>query len=1016
MAANSSGKKPWWKKLKVGRRGSAKSKAPDGSPQQGSIRSSADSSQDRVERREKLKRVTELGREHMEQKKTSTTLLGHKIVLQDAVANIAGAVKWAEVFIKEAVKDLPYASIVMAGVSLDEAANQDGFTYVTSQMRYYVAMESLLLPEDMKADLKADLTDRLVGLYGLIISFQVQSVIRFYRSRTKNFFRGTISYDGWETKLQDIKDGDKDFVSKLETAVSGTSLQGLKKLAQEAEHSRKTLDNLFGKMEELVGVSRDHLDTAQKMEQHMLDAETRACLEALQASDPRHDKDRIELDKGGLLQDSYRWVLSHVDFQRWRDDRVDQLLWIRGDPGKGKTMLLCGIIDELLKTTAPTANISFFFCQATDARINNATAVLRGLIYMLVTQQPALISHLRESFDGFGKQRFEGPNAWVALSNIFTSILGDLESARSGETYLLIDALDECTGNPDRLLGLVAQKSSEYPSVKWIVSSRNWPSIERDLDTATQKVRLSLELNEESVSAAVTTYVQAKVEGLAKRNKYSNDTRDAVERYLSANAHGTFLWVALVCQELATAPGWKAQKKLAAFPPGLNAFYRRMMDQICNSEDAVLCKDILAIVSVVYRPITLDELTALVDALDGVSGDYEALAEIVGLCGSFLTLHKRTISFVHQSAKDFLLKQAHDEIFPSGIEDTHRTIFSRSLRAMRETLRRDIYNLGTPVFSIDNVRSPDPDPLAAVRYSCVYWINHLRDCDPKKNANKDLQDGGSIDAFLREKYLHWLEALSLLKRMPDGIASMLELERLFEGHRNVVNSVAWSHDATRLASGSADKTIKIWDPTTGQCISTLEGHSGGVWSLASGSTDNTVKIWDPATGQCVSTLEGHGDYVKSVAWSYDTARLASASDDKTIKIWDPATGQCILTLKGYENDITSVAWSYDTTRLASALGDSTIKIWDLATGQYVSTPEGHKDAVSSIAGSATRLASASAWSATWLASASGDSTVKIWDPATGHLVGDPASVGVSGQHSQDLGSGDRPVCVDTRGP
>lgn len=293
-------------------------------------------------------------------------------------------------------------------------------------------------------------------------------------------------------------------------------------------------------MEEFVGVSRNYRDIAQKMERHVSDAETRACLEALQASDPRDDKARIQLDKGGLLKDSYHWVLSHVDFQRWRDGRDGQLLWIRGDPGKGKTMLLCGIIDEL-KTTAPTANISFFFCQATDARINNATAVLRGLIYMLITQQPALIPHLRESYDGFGKQRFEGPNSWVALSKVFTNILGDLEDVGSSKTYLIIDALDECTGNPDRLLDLVAQKSSEYPSVRWIVSSRNWPSIEKDLNTARRKVNLRLELNEQSVSAAVTTYIQFKVERLAQRNKYNNDTQDAIERYLSANAHSTFL-------------------------------------------------------------------------------------------------------------------------------------------------------------------------------------------------------------------------------------------------------------------------------------------------------------------------------------------------------------------------------------------------------------------------------------------------------------------------------------------
>jgi WD40 repeat protein len=66
--------------------------------------------------------------------------------------------------------------------------------------------------------------------------------------------------------------------------------------------------------------------------------------------------------------------------------------------------------------------------------------------------------------------------------------------------------------------------------------------------------------------------------------------------------------------------------------------------------------------------------------------------------------------------------------------------------------------------------------------------------------------------------------------------------------------------------------------------------------LASGSYDNTVKIWDPATGQCASTLEGHSDLVRSIAWSPYGIRLASASDDDTVRIWDPATGQCASTL------------------------------------------------------------------------------------------------------------------------
>ncbi len=95
-------------------------------------------------------------------------------------------------------------------------------------------------------------------------------------------------------------------------------------------------------------------------------------------------------------------------------------------------------------------------------------------------------------------------NAWVALEEIFTSIL---EDPSLPSTRLIIDALDECIEGLELLLDFIVRTSSIYSGVKWIVSSRNWPSIEKDLDTATQKVRLSLKLNEESVSAAITTYV-----------------------------------------------------------------------------------------------------------------------------------------------------------------------------------------------------------------------------------------------------------------------------------------------------------------------------------------------------------------------------------------------------------------------------------------------------------------------------------------------------------------------------
>jgi hypothetical protein len=497
------------------------------------------------------------------------------------------------------------------------------------------------------------------------------------------------------------------------------------------------------------------------------------CIQDLRLSDPRDDKKRIEDTKGGLLEGLYDWILENSDFRQWRNDQQSRLLWINGDPGKGKTMLLCGVINELERSKAKSVLLSYFFCQATDSRINYATAVLRGLIYLLVDQQPSLISHIRTKYDQAGKTLFEDTNAWVALSEIFTNILQD---PSLDYVYLIVDALDECVADLPKLMDFMVQTSSISPRVKWIVSSRNWPNIEKALDIAIQKLRLCLELNEKSVSAAVATFIQFKVEWLAARNKYRNDTREAIQQHLMLNANGTFLWVGLVCQELSNISGWKARQKLTAFPPGLDALYQRMLAQIMDSEDAELCKSILAVVSTVYRPITLDELVTLVDMPEGVAGDDEALREIIGLCGSFLTLREHTIFFVHQSAKDFLINKASKDIFLSTREIVHNSIFSRSLQAMSCTLRRDVYNLRAPGISIDQVKQPNPDPLAAARYSCLYWVDHLLDSNTGGNSNNDLKDSSSVYRFLTESYVYWLEALSLMKSLPYGIVIVKKLE------------------------------------------------------------------------------------------------------------------------------------------------------------------------------------------------------------------------------------------------
>jgi serine/threonine protein kinase len=207
--------------------------------------------------------------------------------------------------------------------------------------------------------------------------------------------------------------------------------------------------------------------------------------------------------------------------------------------------------------------------------------------------------------------------------------------------------------------------------------------------------------------------------------------------------------------------------------------------------------------------------------------------------------------------------------------------------------------------------------------------------------------------------------------------------RTLTGHSDTVSSVAYSPDGRYLASGSNDKTIKIWEVATGKQLRTLTGHYGEVYSvvyspdgryLASGSWDKTIKVWDVVTGKQLRTLTGHSSPVLSVVYSPDGRYLASGNGDKTIKIWEVATGKQLRTLTGHSGSVWSVVYSPDGRYLASGNGDKTIKIWEVATGKQLRTLAGHSNVVWSVVYSPDGR---------YLASGSWDKTTKIWEVATG---------------------------------
>jgi hypothetical protein len=758
-----------------------------------------DQLRDRTQRQELLNRFVEEGRDKIKLRKMGERIgtVAEAILKAQPVVNIALQVPHA------APAALPWAGVVvglqiLANPGKAKKANLDGISYVSARMEWYYALCNFLLdnksyelPENIDSFqlIQQQLKDRILDLYKAILFYQMKSVCVYYKNRGLVFLQGLSNWNDWEGLLKEVIDAERALEKDSTQFRDEQEKLALSRLVDSAQVRETELKAMH---KDIHRALEDQLTFQKGLRE---DQKNRAYFEDIYVTNPQETMARIERKKGGLLNEVFKWVLDNpqyillTDSNRSVTGSPNQLLWIKGHAGTGKTMLMIGIIRELSGQLANSApSIAYFFCQGTIERAQNgATAILRSLIWMLLAQQPDLMTHLQLEYERqhsdhiFSKDK----DALDTVSRIFKKILADAESV-----YFIVDALDECDETLDDFIKLISISLRCSKNVKWILSSRPNTDVHarlRELGHHNLEAAATvLDLNTQKLEGPVNLYIEHKLSSLKGRPGYNDEVLSTIYNEVRGRKEKTFLWVALVFEVLderdedLTLPlGSDALEIIKEIPQGLTELYNHMMIRIERKKRKApeLCKSILAVVALARRPLSFTELSILA----GLQSKGLEPQAIVMKCGSFLITETDMVYLVHQSAKEYLLEKLRNtegdssSTLDTTTMETHVNITSRSIAAMSMLYEARCYQFS----AVDKPLSRRD--LGPLQYSVLYWIDHLTDSAKDisavdKAGHKDvLTLCDNTFKYLRSHLLQWLESLFLLRKTLDGIVSLEKL-------------------------------------------------------------------------------------------------------------------------------------------------------------------------------------------------------------------------------------------------
>lgn len=375
-----------------------------------------------------------------------------------------------------------------------------------------------------------------------------------------------------------------------------------------------------------------------------------------------------------MIQDSLRHPESCVWFSRkdyyveWKASLDSRLLWIRGRPGAGKSVLSGYVVNDLRNQDI---DCCFFFFQSSDKTKSNANAFLRSIAWQMAMIHPEIFSKITEISTAETTSPIDqvDPNpVWrkLYLSNI-------LKVRLSRPQFWMIDSIDECKSSLE-LMDFLIRIQESWP-VAIIITSRD--PVEMHLGKTSPRVDIqSQAISDDDVQEDIALLLRSNLDLLPCPASDRWPTPESMASQILANSRGCFLWASLTCSELRKATSEKEiDEVLESIPSDMDALYTKVLEDMANARFGKdVAKALITWVTYAFRPLTTSEMQEPIelDIDDKVDDVARAISKC---CGSivYVDAHSR-VQLVHATATDFLIKRAPDSLFTVSKTEGHRRL------------------------------------------------------------------------------------------------------------------------------------------------------------------------------------------------------------------------------------------------------------------------------------------------------------------------------------------------------